>query len=176
VPENTNASSSELSCWHTVKYWLLYFCTDLFNSQHYLCVRQFLRSDFIYFIHESSSSHECAEPKWQYCYHPYCHYENSLAITSMFFNTRVWFQHQYYYFVCMLCVFDPTYLFLFWTEIWMPEQFFLKFSRLHLEVIKSQPRKLIISVPPHFFQDLFIEMPGIGFKTYFNVLWNSPIY
>ena len=72
-----------------MKYWLLYFCTDLFNSQHYLCVRQFLRSDFIYFIHDSSSSHECAEPKWQYCYHPYCHYENSLAITSMFFNTRV---------------------------------------------------------------------------------------
>jgi len=33
------------------------------NSQHYLSVRQFLRSDFIYFILDSSSSHECADPK-----------------------------------------------------------------------------------------------------------------
>jgi hypothetical protein len=47
---------------------------------------------------------------------------------------------------------------------------FLQFSQLHLQAIESQQRKRIISVPPQFFQDLFIEMPGIGFKTYINVL------
>ena len=111
----------------------------------------------------------CRPKKWQYCYHPSYHYENNLAITSMCFNTRVSAS------VFFLCVFLQHINFFSELKFGCQNRIFLKFSQLHLQVIESQQRKLIIPVPPQFCQDLFIEMPGLGFISYFKVPWNFPI-